>query len=149
MRRLVLLFGLGLAACAAPAAPPAGARPDLGREWVEAGGYRWPPGHGFDAPAAFLVLPPGVLLDRFGGEGGRFFSPKGAAFRARALPSVCRDLPYAAYRVLAPLPVRIGAALPWFGEPGGATQVMTDATAAQLLADGVLERLPADAAPCP
>jgi hypothetical protein len=149
MNRATLLLGLVLAACAAPpSALPPGARSDLGAEWVEDGGYRWPPRDGFDGQVVYMVLPPGVMLDRFGHEGGRFFSPKGAAFRARALPTVCRELPYRAYRVTAPLPVRIGSAVAWFGEPGGAMQVMTDATAAQLVADGVLERVPATTPPC-
>lgn len=149
MMRAVLLLGLVLAACAAPPPGlPPGARPDLGTEWVDGSGYRWPPRDGFEGQVVYMVLPPGVLLDRFGQESGRFFSPKGAGFRARALPTVCRELPYRAYRVIAPLPVRIGSAVAWFGEPGGAMQVMTDATAAQLVAYGVLEHVPGAVAPC-
>ena len=51
--------------------------------------------------------------------------------------------------VAAPLLARVGYALPWFGEPGGATQLFTDATVAQLLADGTLVAVPAGDAPCP
>ncbi|MBT6117379.1 MAG: TNT domain-containing protein [Rhodospirillaceae bacterium] len=152
MRRTALLLALALvlAACAAPApvALPPSARADLDTSWVDANGYRWPPDNGFAGVAAPIVLPAGVLLDRFGGETGRFFSPKGAAFAARALPTVCAALPYTSYRVAAPLPVWIGRAAAWFDEPGGATQVQTDATAAQLVADGTLVRLPAQPAPC-
>ncbi len=150
MRRAALLALLALGACAAvPATLPPGARPDLAPSWVDANGYRWPPDNGFEARASWIVLPPGLLLDRFGGEGGRFFSPRGAAFAARALPTVCAGLRYTTYRVTAPLLVRVGAAAPWFGEPGGATQVMTDATVAQLLGDGSLEAVPGVEAPCP
>ena len=47
-----------------------------------------------------------------------------------------------------PLPVKIGSAAPWFDEPGGAIQVQTDASAGQLLADGVLRRVTTNASPC-
>ena len=161
MRALGLL--LLLAACAAPAppvsappvsappvpTPPAWARPDLAPAWLSAAGdIRWPPEDGFRGTATPIILPPGVLLDRFGADTGRFLSPKGAAFRARALPTACATQPYSSFRVLTPLPVWIGRAAPWFDEPGGATQVQTDATVKQLLDDGVLARLPAAAAPC-
>lgn len=152
MRRISLLLVLAivLGACATPApvALPQGARPGLDTSWVDANGYRWPPDNGFAGAAVPIILPEGVLLDRFGGETGRFFSPKGATFPARALPTVCAALPYTSYRVAAPLPVWIGRAAAWFDEPGGATQVQTDATVAQLIADGTLVRLPAQPAPC-
>ncbi|MGC5198817.1 TNT domain-containing protein, partial [Aphanothece microscopica] len=149
MNRIALLVLLALGACApAPPLPP-GARPDLAREWLGPGGYRWPPDNGFAERATFIVLPEGMLLDRFGAETGRFFSPRGAAFRARALPGICAALPYHAYRVTAPLLARVGPAAPWFDEPGGATQVMTDATAAQLLAHGTLVAVSGADAPCP
>lgn len=154
MRHQAILALLFLAGCAGspggttPASLPDGARPDLSPKWVHDGDYRWPPANGFDGPFAYLVLPPGVLLDRFGSDYGRFFSPKGATFDARALPTVCANLTYSVFKVTAPLPVRIGAAAPWFDEPGGATQVQTDASAAQLLADGVIRRVEAKGSPC-
>ena len=154
MRRLATLAFLVLAACAGTsgttptATLPDGARPDLSPKWVDDGDYRWPPDNGFDGPETYLVLPAGVLLDRFGSDYGRFFSPKGATFGARALPTVCADLIYSVFRVQTPLPVKIGSAAPWFDEPGGAIQVQTDASAAQLLADGVLRRVEAKGSPC-
>ncbi|SFK88069.1 TNT domain-containing protein [Falsiroseomonas stagni] len=149
LRRAVLLLALAASACAGPPPLPPGARPDLAREWVTPQGYRWPPDNGFGERATYLVLPPGMLLDRFGQDNGRFFSPRGAAFGARALPSDCATLPYRVYRVQAPLLARVGYALPWFGEPGGATQLLTDASAEQLLADGTLVAVPGGEAPCP
>jgi hypothetical protein len=144
----LLLLGV-LAGCAQQPHPlPAGARADLAPDWIDAQGYRWPPQDGFAEVVSYMVLPPGVLLDRFGSENGRFFSPKGAAFKARALPTVCAELPYSTYRVTTPMLVRVGSAAAWFGHPGGATQMMTDATAAQLVADGVLTRLPPEKAVC-
>ena len=149
MPRIALVFLLLLGACAEPPPLPPSARRDLSPEWVVPGGYRWPPNDGFEGRASFVVLPPGVLLDRFGAETGRFFSPRGAGFRGRALPTVCANMPYFVYRVATPLLVRVGPAAPWFHEPGGATQVMTDATAAQLLAHGTLVALPGGEPPCP
>ena len=154
MRRLAAFVLLVLAGCTSTpgAAPetglPSGARADLSAKWVQEGDFRWPPQNGFDGAVTYLVLPAGVLLDRFGSDHGRFFSPKGASFEARALPTVCTDLVYSVYRVHTPLPVKIGSAAPWFGEPGGGIQVQTDASAAQLVADGVLLRVPTNASPC-
>ena len=149
MRTAALFFALSLAACTAPATKPGGVRPDLDAAWLTPSGeVRWPPDNGFAGPATPIVLPPGVLLDRFGPETGRFFSPKGAAFKARALPSLCDTQPYSVYRVAAPLPVWIGRAAGWFNEPGGATQVQTDASVAQLVADGTLARVAGSKAEC-
>lgn len=150
---------LALAGCvAAPAAqvPPAPApqastlRPDLGTQWRDpAGAIRWPSHDGFAATPVLLVLSPGLLIDRFGSDYGRFFSPKGANFKARALPYVCASLVYRVYKLDQPLLAWTGTAAPWFDEPGGATQLETDATAAQLLADHVIEPVPdAAGAPC-
>ncbi|MBV9251546.1 MAG: TNT domain-containing protein [Acetobacteraceae bacterium] len=118
----------------------ANVRSDLDRQWIDQNGeLKWPPADGFAMPPQFVVLPPGVLIDRFGGDGGRFFSPKGAAYATRALPYVCERLPYTVYRVASPLPAWAGKAAPWFDEPGGATQFQTDAPAAALMGDHVIE----------
>jgi len=155
MQRFAALILLVLAGCAgvpdgspSTASLPAGARADLASRWVQDGSYLWPPQNGFDGPVTYLVLPAGVLLDRFGSDHGHFFSPKGAVFDARSLPTVCAELAYSVYRVTAPLPVKMGATVPWFGEPGGAIQVQTDASAAELVGDGVLRRVKATAPPC-
>lgn len=148
---LVLLAGCAAAPAATAPAPSASTlRPDLASQWRDpSGNIRWPSHDGFAATPVLLVLPPGVLIDRFGSDYGRFFSPKGAAFKARALPYVCASLVYRVYRLDQPLLAWTGTAAPWFDEPGGATQLETDATAAQLLADHVIEPV-ADpsAAPC-
>ncbi len=53
------------------------------------------------------------------------------------------------YRVTGPLLAWAGKAVPWFDEPGGATQFQTDASAALLVSDGVIEPLPPrDPPPC-
>jgi hypothetical protein len=89
-----------------------------------------------------------MLLDRFGSTGGRFFSPLGAPYSARALPYVCAAQVYTVYRVHGPLEVQSGTAAPWFGEPGGAIQYKSDGTAAELLATSKIETAP-DPGPAP
>ena len=154
MRALWLL--LLLAACATPSPPEA--RPPEPQRMLRSelgpmgrstdGSLRWPPDDGFRGPAPPISLPPGVLLDRFGDDRGNFLSPKGAGFNARALPYVCQNERYSAFRVVTPLPVWIGRASAWFNVPGGATQVQTDASVQQLLDDGVLVRVQGASAPC-
>lgn len=152
----VLLTWLALSACAPIAAmsPTESARSatstlspalrqDIDREWVSSNGQvRWPPNEGFATAPVLVVLPPGTLLDRFGSQNGRFFSPRGARYPARALPYECRTLAYTEYRVVRPLPAWGGKAATWFNEPGGAMQFETDAPAASLEADGTLEVVP-------
>jgi hypothetical protein len=139
------------AATVTPAAHlPPNLRSDLARRWFdESGDLRWPPNDGFAARPDPVVLPRGLLVDRFGLETGRFFSPKDAPYAARALPYVCEKLTYSEFRVDIPVVAWTGKAAPWFDEPGGATQFETDASAARLLADHELEVVPhSGPAPC-
>lgn len=153
---------LGLTACyqlpprMAPA-PPLGALQNLSPQarhavapqWYEANGdLRWPANDGFAAAPVAVVLPSGMQLDRFGSANGRFFSPIGAPYGMRALPYVCAAQVYTVYKVDRPVAVKSGTAAPWFGEPGGAIQYQTGETAAQMLADGTIEKLP-DPGPAP
>ena len=144
-----LLAGLILTACAA--VPPQTAscshngqapvlRPDLPPALESSPGHIvWPADEGFAPGTLPVIVQPGALLDRFGDNAGRFFSPKGTGYRERSLPYVCQGYAYATYRVVKPLPALLGTATPWFGEPGGAVQVETTACVNQLLATGVLQ----------
>lgn len=159
---LASVLTIGLAACAQPAvvrpaaapvaaascrAPPS--RPDVMQRWLDsAGRLRWPADDGFAAAPVPLVLPAGLLIDRFGCPTGRFFSPQGASFQARALPYGCKGAPYTVYRIDMPLLAWTGRAAPWFDEPGGATQFETDASASQLLAAHVISKTAAVGSPC-
>jgi hypothetical protein len=163
MRKFItpLLVLLTLAACyqlPTPMAPPPPAllapqnlspetRHLIAPQWYDASGNLvWPPNGGFAAAPVAITLPPGMQLDRFGNPDGSYFSPVGTPYDMRALPYVCRDLTYTAYRVDRPLVVQSGTAAPWFGEPGGAIQYQTAQTTAHL--KGYLETLP-DPGPAP
>jgi hypothetical protein len=147
-RRRALLAGLLLSACASPQpAPPtqtAYLRQTLDTKWL-----CWPPNDGFAATPVSETLAVGTMLDRFGSEGGRFFSPKGESYDARALPYACNTIVYTIYRVTRPIHVAAGKAAPWFDEPGGATQYETDETAFKLREAGALELVPGDAVATP
>lgn len=124
-------------------------RQDINTRWFgEDGKLSWPDGthpgtlpDGFASPPVARTLDVGTVIDRYGGERGRFFSPEGAPFETRALPNDPAQTPYARYEVVKPLPVQSGEALPWFGEPGGATQYKTELTVRQLLDQGYLREV--------
>ena len=130
--------------------PPA-ALHAIAPQWYDSNGNLiWPPNGGFAAAPVAVVLPRGMLLDRFGRPTGTYFSPQAAPYPARSLPYVCETQAYTVYRVDRPLVVKSGTAAPWFGEPGGAIQYQTTETAEQMLADPgrPIETLP-DPGPAP
>ena len=154
-----LFAGLMLAACAVE--PPRTAscshrgpepvlRPDLPARFESSPGHIiWPADDGFAPGTLPVTIQPGALLDRFGDNAGRFFSPKGTGYRERSLPYVCQGYAYTAYRAVKPLPVLLGTATPSFGEPGGAVQVETTACVDELLAAGVIQVITQSSpAPC-
>lgn len=98
----------------------------------------WPPNDGCAAPPVDETLAIGTTIDRFGGEDGTFFSPRGEPYRSRSMPHACERLPYRVYRVARPLPVRRCMATPWFGAPGGAVTLKTTRSAGALVSDGTL-----------
>lgn len=90
-----------------------------------------------------VTLSVGTQLDRFGHEGGRFLAPLGASFESRALPissNVPSDLKF--YKVIKPLQVDAGPAIPWFNQKGMGTQYFTgEKNIAQLIDEGYLKRI--------
>lgn len=123
----------------APSLPPY-LRQDLYPKWVDdKAQIKWPPNDGCAAAPVSETLGQNTLIDRFGSEGGSFFSPKGESFAARAVPYVCSKMVYTIYRVAKPLHVATCKAAPWFDEPGGATQYQTDEPAFKLRESGSIE----------
>jgi hypothetical protein len=95
---------------------------------AETQGWRYPPNDGFEGPAVANDLRPGQVIDRLGGDGGRYASPSGESYGSRGLPpsNIGRD--YHQYEVVKPLPdsVTQGRIAPWFEQPGGGTQYFFD-----------------------
>lgn len=130
-------------AAAAPAATvtlPPYLRQDLYPKWIDAKAQvTWPPNDGCAAPPAPQTIPAGTMIDRFGSENGRFFSPRGESYAGRAVPYVCSKMVYTVYRVVHPLKVMACKAAPWFDEPGGAMQYQTEDPAFKLREAGIIE----------
>jgi len=83
------------------------------------------------------TIRPGTVLDRYGNDAGRFFSPAGTPFEARALPA--GSGPLQRYEVLRPLEVQAGVVAPAFGQPGLGIQYMSSQTVADLIEAGFLK----------
>jgi len=88
----------------------------------ETGDINWPPNNGFDGEPVKMKLQKGMLIDRFGGPGGSFFSPEGIPYEQRALALHSDEVDYYVYEVIRPLEVDGGKIAPWFDRPGGGTQ---------------------------
>jgi hypothetical protein len=146
----VLTGNAAVGAGPAPAECPAtDVRPDVSGRWIDGkGNLRWPTSDWTSGIITTVVLPPGMVIDRFGCETGRDFNPQGTAFAARALPYVCSTAPYSSYRVVKPLVAWSGKAPAWFDQKGGGLQFRTTATAAQLVAEGSIEIVEAERPSC-
>lgn len=101
----------------------------------------YPPNNGALGDVQVTVLKPGEQIDRFGWDGGRFVSPNGTPYGARALPPGSRDKPYAVYEVTSRLVVQRARVAPWFGEPGLGIQYHLPASVKDLLGSGHLRRI--------
>ncbi|ANZ41603.1 hypothetical protein BBK82_42300 [Lentzea guizhouensis] len=102
-------------------------------EYWKGKGWKYPENDGFIGRPTTEVLAPGKLLDRFGGQSGRFLSPVGTPFAQRSLPpqslNTCEyeqgvRMPYGYYRykVEKQFEVLGGPAAKWFGQTGGGRQ---------------------------
>ena len=83
------------------------------------------------------TLQPGTLIDRYGAETGRFFSPAGTSLEARALP--WGQGPLNGYEVLKPFDVQGGIVAPAFGQAGLGVQYMSPQTVADLIEGGFIK----------
>jgi RHS repeat-associated protein len=103
----------------------------------------WPANRGFLGGPFKETLQPGKLIDRYGAEEGTFASPAGTPFKERGLPAYYEQTkPLSAYRVSAPIEVNAGATAPAFGMPGLGIQYELPGTVAELVQQGLLERVP-------
>jgi hypothetical protein len=69
----------------------------------------------------------GNVLDRFGDDGGKYFSPDGTPFEERALPPDSLGKPYLRMRLTGELPagwrIEVAEVAPAFGRDGGGLQI--------------------------
>lgn len=129
------------------------------------GDWKYPNDDGFEHDsmggvlAAPLLLQAGqnLMVDRFGNESGRFFSPAGTKYGQRAIPPSSLNTidprypyDYNLYRVAKDVTVCAGPAAPAFEQPGGAIQYVASsrfcpsipfATVATLVNNGTLVRV--------
>lgn len=105
-------------------------------------GY-YPPDDGFEPRGGkeYAVLSTGQYIDRYGSSSGRFFSPRGTPFGARALPADARSNKLTTYLIVKPLPVRAGVAAAWFGQPGGGMQFKSYMSADDLVKNGYIKEV--------
>lgn len=133
LHRLVAVAVLGIVATA-PASAQSLLNPTLNvTNWL-----RWPPNDGCAGAEIAETLQPGMRIDRYGSENGRFFATPNTPYAARALPYDPAKLPHTVYVIQKPLTVEECTAAPWFDEPGGGIQFKAAEPAAQLKAEGVI-----------
>jgi len=106
------------------------------------GSIRWPANDGFAGTQTTSTLQPGVRVDRFGAETGRFVSPAGTPLHQRSLPAGSHTRPFHVYEVVRPVDVQAGRVAPWFGQSGGGTQFQFNQSIGDLVNSGVLRRIP-------
>lgn len=103
----------------------------------------YPPNRGFSGSTYRLTLGEGTIVDRYGGTGGFFLSPKGTPPWARSLPFGVETRPLRTFEVLKQFEVEAGRAAPWFGKLGGGTVYDTGRLTVQELIDsGYLRSIP-------
>ncbi|MBO2454548.1 TNT domain-containing protein [Actinomadura barringtoniae] len=85
-----------------------------------------------------IELPAGARVDRYGGPSGNVVYVARTPFHQRSLPADWESRPYYTYRLLTPLRVLTGTAVPWFEQPGGGTAYILPRAIADHLADGTL-----------
>jgi hypothetical protein len=100
---------------------------------------KWPANDGFiSGTIKRITLMPGQMIDRYGLQGGKFASPAGTSFEARALRPGSESLPLNTYRVMKPIEVWSGGVFPWFGRAGLGTQYQLPVSISVLLKRGFL-----------
>jgi hypothetical protein len=83
------------------------------------------------------TLQPGTVIDRYGAETGRFFSPGGTPLEARSLPTGAG--PLNTYQVLKSFNVQGGIAASAFGQAGGGVQYIASQTVSDLIEGGFIK----------
>ena len=88
-----------------------------------------------------VILKPGTIIDRYGSGSGKYFSPSGTSYEARALPPFMEGANYMKYIVKEPLRIRMGKICPWFGQPGGGVQYFAEFSAKELRDSQIIAKI--------
>lgn len=88
-----------------------------------------------------MSLQPGLLIDRYGAEHGRFVAIQGIPFESRAMFPSASTKPYTIYRIVKPIDAIGGEIAPWFNKPGGGIQFSLSNSVKELVESGHLERI--------
>ncbi|MGQ0584372.1 MAG: TNT domain-containing protein [Reyranella sp.] len=104
----------------------------------------WPDNNGFAGEPKKVTLTPGTVVDRYGGPGGSYLSPKDTPPEARSMRPGTGTRPLNVYEVVKPFEVDAGPAAPHFNQPGGGTQYYlgTQKSVQDLIDSGHLRKLP-------
>ncbi|WP_030226448.1 glycohydrolase toxin TNT-related protein [Actinoalloteichus caeruleus] len=94
-----------------------------------------------------LMLQAGTEIDRFGEPDGNVSYSAGTPYEQRSLPPQWVNRSYRAYRLLRPLQVLTGVAVPWFEQPGGGLVYILPRSITDLVDDGALAEVPEAAPP--
>jgi RHS repeat-associated protein len=102
----------------------------------------WPGNSGFVGSMERMHLMPGTQIDRFGYSSGKFVSPVGTSFEARALPAdYLANKPFHSYEIIKPIEVNSGSIRPWFGQSGMGIQYELPVSVEVLLERGFLREV--------
>jgi hypothetical protein len=110
----------------------------------------WPPYRGF-IDYIISKLEVGTIIDRYGGrlqnnsftDKGFFVSTPDVEFEARSLESETKKAIYKKYKVIKPISdVKMGNAIPWFGQKGLGTQYELPLSIDYLLKNNFIEEIP-------
>jgi len=101
----------------------------------------WPPNNGALGKVTKEKLQPGIMIDRYGHEGGTFVSPAGTPFEMRALPPTTNQTSLNTYKVLKPIDAETATVAPAFNQIGLGTQHKLSESVGSLVKSGHLERV--------
>jgi RHS repeat-associated protein len=82
----------------------------------------YPSNDGFSGSPKSSTLEPKTIIDRYGGETGKYAAPQGTTFNQRSMFGSENNYQLNRYEVVKPLPVLEGRVAPWFFKSGGGVQ---------------------------
>ena len=85
-----------------------------------------------------VYLQPGTLIDRYGGSGGKYFSPAGTPLEMRSLSPKANTSIYSTFVVLKPFEVEMGIVAPAYGHKGYGIQYRSPVSVRALLNHNII-----------